>query len=534
MSEKSFPFVGRGAFYPFFFALLTTVSAQTASPTRVSPSNASIEAGRIDELVFGKLKSLGISPSERCSDEVFFRRVYLDVIGTLPLPQDARAFLASKDPNKRSALIDELLERDEFADYWSMKWSELLRVKAEFPSNLWPRGVQVYHEWIKTALKQNMPYDRFARELLTASGSNFHVPAVNFYRVFSPKDPLKTLEGVALIFMGTRTKNWSEEQRLGMAAFFARLGRKETGEWKEEILYFDPDEKWLNPATGKPPVPVLLDGKTVVLSPGEDPRVAFADWLTAPDNPWFARNIVNRVWSWLMGRGIIHEADDIRPDNPPQNPELLAWLEKDLVSHQFDLKHIYRIILNSRAYQLSAEPTAENRSDLSNFSHHPVRRLEAEVLIDALCRITGTTETYSSQIPEPFTFIPEDQRAIALADGSTTSPFLELFGRSPRDTGYESERNNDPSVTQRLHLLNSTHIQNKIQRGPALRKLFNENSDDPGKIRALYLAILSRFPTPEEEKTAGAYLQSGKSGKMEAAGDLAWALINTKEFLYRH
>ncbi len=213
------------------------------------------------------------------------------------------------------------------------------------------------------------------------------------------------------------------------------------------------------------------DGTPAHLSPDQDPREVFADWLIDAKNPWFARNIVNRVWSWLLGRGIIQEPDDIRPDNPPSNPDLLALLEQELVAHQYDLKHLYRLILNSKTYQLSCLPKAGDAADDADFAHYPLRRLDAEVLIDALDQITGTTEDYSSAIPEPFTFIPENQRSIALADGSITSSFLEMFGRPPRDTGLESERNNRPTADQRLHLLNSSHVQRKIEQSPMLRNL---------------------------------------------------------------
>lgn len=453
--------------------------------------------------------------------------------GTLPTAQEARDFIRSENKDKRSALIDELLQHDQCAEYWTMKWCDLLRVKAEFPSNLWPNGAQAYHEWIRSCLKQNMPYDKFAKELLTSNGSNFRVPQVNFYCSLPRNNPQKILDGVALTFMGMRTKNWSAEQRAGMEAFFARIGYKSTGEWKEEIIFFDPSGALTNSTTGKPQMPTPLGAAPIPLAADSDPRVAFADWLTTTDNPWFPQNIVNRIWAWLLGRGIIHEPDDIRPDNLPQNPEVLKYLEQELVSHNYDLQHIYRIILNSRTYQLSAEPTDKNRDDVANFSHYYVRRLDAEVLLDALCLITGTSEDYTSQIPEPFTFI-ENQRAISLADGSITSPFLELYGRPSRDTGFESERNNKPSTAQRLHFLNSTHVLDKLKRGNALRPAIGKIPGDGNKIQMLYLTILSRFPTEEEENTAYRYLHTDKRLPKEAWMDLAWALLNTKEFMYRH
>ncbi|MBC8870031.1 MAG: DUF1553 domain-containing protein [Planctomycetes bacterium] len=487
--------------------------------------------GTIDELVFGNLKKLEIEPAKVCSDEVFVRRAYLDVIGTLPTAAEAQEFLSDSDSKKRSVLIDRLLERDEFADYWAMKWCDLLRVKAEFPINLWPNGVQAYHRWIHTSIKGNMPYDRFVREILTANGSNFRDPPVNFYRAVQSQEPEAIAQAVALTFMGSRAENWPEDRLPGMAAFFSQIGYKQTGEWKEEIVFFDA----LKAADSDQISTILPDGTRVQLPPDKDPREVFADWMIAPGNEYFAGNIVNRIWYWLLGRGIVHEPDDIRPDNPPANPELLAYLEKELVDAQYDLKHIYRLILNSKTYQLSSIPRTDHPEAEAHFAYYPLRRLDAEVLIDALCQITGTTEEYSSPIPEPFTFIPENQRSIALPDGSITSSFLEMFGRPPRDTGFVSERNNRSTAGQRLHMLNSSHIREKIERSGRLRLLMQSSRRNPLKaVTGLYLTILSRPPTEEELKIVRDYSQSGAVTGQEALADLTWALINSAEFLYRH
>jgi hypothetical protein len=514
-------------------ALVGTAVPQALISPFESPA-APTPRSKIDELVFGRLKRLGIQPANACSDAVFVRRVYLDVIGTLPTAQEARTFLLDQDPNKRGTLIDRLLEREEFADYWAMKWSDLLRVKSEFPINLWPNAVQAYHRWIQTCIKENLPYDRFVREMLTASGSNFRVPQVNFYRAVQRKNPQALAKAVALTFMGVRAENWPQDRLSDMEAFFSQVGYKPTTEWKEEIVYFDPGKAASGSDANALQVFVFPDGKPAHPSPNQDPREVFADWLISPENPWFARNIVNRVWSWLLGRGIIHEPDDIRQDNPASNPELLAFLEQELIAARYDLKHIYRLILNSQVYQLSSIPRTDSPEGEANFSHYPLRRIEAEVLIDALCQITGTKEQYSSPIPEPFTFIPEDQRSIALADGSITSSFLETFGRPPRDTGLESERNNRPTATQRLHLLNSSHIQRKIEQSPKLRSLIQSRGNTREVVTGLYLTILSRFPTDEELKIVQAYSPSGAGKGREAVVDLAWALINSAEFLYRH
>ncbi len=425
--------------------------------------------GKIDELVFAKLQQLKIEPANLCSDGVFLRRVYLDTIGTLPTVDEARSFLDDKSADKRRVLIDHLLERPEFADYWAMKWSDLLRVKAEFPINLWPNGAQAYHRWIRTSIKEDMSYDRFVRELLTACGSNFRTPQVNFFRALQSKEPTAIAQAVALVFMGVRAESWPKERWAGMAVFFSQVGYKPTREWKEEIVVFDPRKAKTPPGT-PPPAAVFPDGTKAELPPGRDPREVFADWLINAKNPWFGRQIVNRAWYWLLGRGIVHEPDDIRADNPAQNKELLNWLAEELVRAKYDLKHIYRLILNSTTYQLSCIPKSKGPEAAANFACYPLRRLEAEVLLDAICQVTGTTESYSSMIPEPFTFIPEKQRSIALPDGSITSSVLETFGRPPRDTGLESERNNRMTAAQALHLLNSSHVRGRSRTGPRSKK----------------------------------------------------------------
>ena len=508
-------------------ALTGTIAARAQAGPYESPAKLT-PAGEIDQLVFRKLEQLDIKPANLCSDAVFVRRAYLDVIGTLPSAREASSFILNRDPNKRGKLIDQLLARDEFADCLAMKWSDLLRVKAEFPINLWPNAAQAYHRWIRTAIEENKPYDQFVRELLTASGSNFQVPPANFYRAMQNRDQKGTAQIVALTFMGERTDKWPAEKLAGMAAFFSQIGMKTTAEWKEEIVFFNPA------STNAQTTATFPDGTTVKLSPDRDPREVFADWLIDAKNPRFARSIVNRAWSWLLGRGIIQEPDDIRPDNPPSNPELLAFLEKELVASHYDLKHLYRLILNSQTYQLSSIPRSIKPEAAANFAFYPVRQLDAEVLADALCEITGTTEKYSSAIPEPFTFIPEKERSIALPDGSISSAFLEMFGRPPRDTGLESERNNQPTAAQRLHLLNSSHIQRKIEQSPKIKYLLKTRNNPRDVVTGLYLAILSRFPTEEELRIAEAYFPSGGADNRAAALDITWALINSAEFLYRH
>ncbi len=540
-------------------------SAKPSGPPPASLFDAFTPVNGVDTRVLATLRRKGIPPSARCTDEVFVRRVFLDAIGTLPTPEEARAFLSDRSPDKREKLVGALLSRDEFADTWGLKWGDLLRVKSEFPSNLWPNAVQAYDRWIRDSLRRNVPYDRFARELLTATGSNFRVPPVNFYRAFQDRSPRPIAENVALVFLGLRLSNagFDEAQQLGFAAFFAKIAYKGTDEWKEEIVFVNPEGQLADPKTGAPARPAPLGGKPLDLPPGRDPRIDLADWLTARDNPWFARAIANRVWYWLLGRGIVHEPDDLRPANPPWSPELLAFLEREVVEGGFDLTRLYRLILTSATYQLDSRPNAWNASDETGFARYRLRRLDAEVLLDAINQVTGSGEKYSSAIPEPFTYLPADQRAIALADGSIELPFLELFGRPPRNTSFESERVSAPSVFQAQHLLNSSHIQKKIeqskpllqiassaQRGaasgarsprrpastsPSRPEATKDGTPDAARpIEELYLRILSRYPTAEERRTALAYVSSSNRKPIESFYDIVWALLNSKEFLLRH
>jgi len=502
------------------------IYAQIRAPYEMKASTSS--KNPIDIQVVSELKKRGIPMANQSSDGVFIRRVYLDLVGALPAPDRVVQFLDDEDPKKRSALINELLERDEYADYFALKWCDLLRVKAEFPINLWPNAVQAYHHWILQAIRDNTPYDQFAKELLCSSGSNFRTPQVNFYRAIQGKTPLAIASAVVLSFMGMRLDKWPKEKVKDIEVFFSRVSYKGTAEWKEEIICPNPE-----PYNGMKAI--LPDNTKVTLPKDADPRLAFADWLITKNNPWFTRNIVNRYWAWFMGKGIIHEPDDMGPDNPPVYPRLLKCLEKELIKSKYDLKALIRLILNSRVYQQSPIPNT-NRPDASDlFACFPVRQLDAEVLIDALCWISGTTEKYMSPIPEPFTNIPEEHRTVTLFDGSITSQFLEMFGRPARDTGLMCERNNKTTDAQRLHMLNSTHIQTKIEKSKRLGKILRSARKNRSKvIRLAYLNILSRRPTDEEVVSAMEYYNAKSESTKEAAIDLIWALINSKEFLYQH
>jgi hypothetical protein len=449
--------------------------------------------GKIDELVFARLQKLGVSHAHVCTDAVFVRRVFLDVIGTLPTAAETGEFLKDKSPSKRAALIDRLLARDEYADYWGMKWSDLLRVKAEFPVNLWPNAAQAYHHWIVTSLRAICPTisspARCSRRTAAISAS---APSISTAPC-SPKSPPPSRAPSPSRLWASAPKNGQTQRLNAMGAFFTQLTYKATGEWKEEIVFFDPNKP--QPA-GDAPSPKFPDGTPATLSPDRDGREIFANWLVAPQNPWFTRVMANRVWSWLLGRGIVHEPDDFRTDNPPTNPALLDHLAAEFVAARFDVKQLMRMILNSQTYQLSSLARSTQPEAEANFAFYAPRRLDAEVLIDALNQITGTHEKYSSAIPEPFTFIPEDQRSIALPDGSITSSFLETFGRPfGRDTGLERNATTASPRRNACTLLNSTHVQRKLEQGPKLQAL-SARATDRARSSIPLLTILSRPPPP--------------------------------------
>ena len=501
-----------------------------ALPKAIKPFEASLvfrKVNPIDDYILQGLRSRGLQPAPLCSDSIFIRRLFIALLGRLPTAREVVDFLQESRFDKRSCLLNRLMQRPEFADYQTLKWGDILRIKAEFPINLWPNGVQAYNRWIHTALQKNMPYNQMAMAMLTGSGSNFREPQVNFFRALQSKTPEGIAKTVALTFMGVRFKSFTSAQQKALIDCFSRVRYKKSAEWKEEIVYNDP--------TPYPQRTITMpDGKLIHLTAYADPRHQFAAWLTAPDNPWFAKNIVNRIWFWLMGSGIIEPADDIRATNPAKYPRVLAYLEQELIKSNYDLHHIYRLIINSRTYQQSALARGKNALAEKWFACYPVRRLDAEVLADAVCNITGTHESYSSMIPEPFTFIPEEAPTITLGDGSITSQFLVMFGRPARDTGLLAERNNSPNSEQSLHLLNSTHIQNKLAKSWRLRALLRRYRRRPRElIKKLYLTILARYPTPHETKLAGQYYKKMDNSR-QATIDLVWALLNSKEFVYQH
>lgn len=563
----------------FVFAMAFSMNAaEIQSPYEKGENFAS--NGKIDELQLANLEKHGIKPAKISSDSAFLRRVYIDLIGTLPTMLETTKFLSDKSADKRSKLIESLLERKEFALYWSLKWGDILRVKSEFPINLWPNAVQAYSHWIWNAVQTNMPYDKFARELLTSSGSNFRDPPVNFYRATEDRSPFGLGKVAVLTFMGSRLQDWPETDRKEIEKLFSRVSYKKTDEWKEEIVFQNPEpiEKFSV---------IMPDGSTIKIHSGTDPRKAFADWLiSGSGTEWFAQAAVNRAWFWLFGRGIVHEPDNfvlqknkdgfsfsllgyffgsasnVNMGNPPCNPELLDFLADEFIQSGYDFKVLIKLIANSATYQQSCIPSTDLADAEKYFAAYPVRRLDAEVLADALSYLSETSPQYMSVIPEPFTYIPQEQPTIALDDGSITSSFLENFGRPARDTGYLMERNNETTYSQRLFLLNSTVIQNKVMNTPFLKNILKDaNGDAETVVKQIYLLVLSRYPTAEEFDTilqnyAEADLTKPQAqGKKPAKNDkqvnenkkkrrlknvnnscrqIIWALVNSREFLFRH
>lgn len=536
-------------FEKYMLMLLTAASCAVLNavpPVEPFEDSVSPIAGTktTDQLLEADWKVNSIIPSNRCSDSVFIRRASIDLTGMLPAPEEVTAFLEDKSPDKRAKLIDNLLERDSFVDYQSMKWCDVLRVKSEFPINLWPNAVQTYHRWIRDAVKSNMPLDRFARELLTSNGSNFRNPTANFFRASADRSPSGLAKAVCLTFLCRRWDSLSPQEQADMAKIFSRIAFKNTMEWKEEVVYSKTDDM--------EPFSVVLPGKAKIkVKRGEDPRAVFADWLINSEKPQdssffsmlfgrdpesgFSKAMVNRAWHWLFGRGLAESADDMRPDNPPVNARLLDYLSAEFIKSGYDFKALCRMIMNSAAYQMSSVRADNDANAVRHFAAYPVTRLDAEVIIDAICDLTGSKEEYVSVIPEPFTFIPRDSRTTALSDGSISSSFLENFGRPDRDSGLFSERNNSITANQRLYLLNSGDLLRRAANSNRVRNINRDKKLGPEKkIEALYLNVLSRYPTKAEMDSILAYRKAMNIDITQAVSDTFWVLINSKEFLYRH
>jgi hypothetical protein len=487
----------------------------------------------IDSLVARKWTALGLTPSPPCTDAEFVRRAFLDAIGTLPTPAEVEAFLADRTPDKREKLIDALLSRQEYADYWTLKWGDLLRVGR---GRLGEKGMWSFYNWLHTAVRENRPVDRWVRELLTAQGSSYTTGPANYYRVAT--SPADLAETTSQVFLGVRMQcakchhhpfeKWSQDDYYSLAAFFARVGSKGSDEFGifggERVVRLNATGEVRHPKTGKELKPRPLDGP-----PSDDPvdrRRALADWLTAKENTLFARNIVNRYWAYLMGRGIVEPVDDMRVTNPPTNPELLDVLAKSFVESGYDLKALVRTIMTSRVYQLSSATSAANAKDEAFFSHYRLRRIPAEALLDAIGAATGTVEKFNG--------LPRGTRAIQLPDAGIDSYFLDTFGRPKREIACECERTGEPNISQALHLMNSDFVNRKVSQSEGrIAKRIEANEPTHAIIRELYLATVSRPPNPTELATALRLVAKAPSRK-EGVEDLLWTLLNSREFLFNH
>jgi hypothetical protein len=490
----------------------------------------------IDGHVIRKLKKLNIAPSDLCDDSTYLRRVYLDVIGTLPTADEARRFLNDKRANKRELLVDELLERPEYADYWALKWSDLLRVDRQA---LGHKKAYAFYRWIRDSLAKNKPFDHFARELLTAEGPLEETGPANFYKVVTK--PGETASTLSQVLLGVRIAcaechhhpydRWSQTDYYGMQAFFAPVSLRPSARGESLQALGDPVTK--HPRTGDTVFPYALAMKMPDKAPAGDRREVLADWMTSPSNPWFARNLANRMWAHMLGRGLVEPIDDVRDTNPPSNPELLDALAKHVVHSKFDTKALIRAIARSRTYQLSSKPNASNEKDEMNYSRALFRRIEAEVLLDMVSQTLGVPEKFGGAAP--------GTRAIQLWDSKVTHYFLKLYGRPQRLTACECERVVEPSVSQVLHLLNSPEIHDKLthERGNVARWV-REKKSDVELVDEIYLAFYARLPDEKERKASLAFLTEvvarspdRATARRAAAEDLAWTLMNTLEFGFK-
>lgn len=488
----------------------------------------------IDELVFEKLTALGLPASQLCDDSTFLRRTTIDIAGRLPSLAETEAFLADQDANKRAKWIDTLLASPDYAEYFGSKWSSILRNKRRADTD--KRATYAFYDWIRQSLNENKPYDQFVREVLTATGEPGKNPSVGWYR--EVKDSSAQVEDTAQLFLGLRIQcarchhhpfeKWSQQDYYGFQAFYSQVGRKKGSLTADERIYHRRGvAQATNPKTGQAVKPTGLGSPSLELTQDQDPRHAMVDWMASQDNPFFAPALVNRYWKHFFGRGLVDPEDDMRVTNPATNPKLLEALAKNFIASKFDLKQLVRTICNSQVYQLSAEPNEWNANDKQNFSRYFPKRLNAEVLLDAIDQVTATSTGFGG--------MPSGTRAVELPDNGFNSYFLTVFGRPESSSACECERSGEANLAQSLHLLNSSEIQGKLTTGSGRAAILanDKNRDTAAKIRELYLLTFSRLPTADEIAIATAHVEKNTDAKL-AFEDIVWALINTKEFLFNH
>ena len=486
----------------------------------------------IDDAVDQKLKQLKYLPSDLCTDEEFIRRVYLDVIGILPTLEEVTAFAGDQDPNKRDKAVDQLLDRPEYSKFWALKWGDLLRLTSGQVTN---EGVYKYYRWVERSFRENKPYDQFATELLTATGSTFSNPAANFYR--TSKDMNDCVETISQVFLGARLQcakchnhpfeRWTQDNYYGMAAFFNRVQRKNTKRANEMFIFVSQSGEVTQPRTQQQMKP-WVPGQGDIENPNEfDRRLDFAKWLTEPDNPFFAKIEVNRIWSQVFGRGIVEPADDFRDTNPPSNALLLDQLAQDFVDNGYDRKKILATILKSRTYQTSYQPNDFNEDDTKYFSHYQPRLLSAEQLLDAICHVT--------QVAESFGGLPAGTKATHLpAPDLVNNEFLKIFGQPERQTVCACERTNESNLSMAIQFFNGPLIYGKLKdESNSFRKSMTDGKSNTEIIKLLYNLAVCRNPSDTELKASLEHIES-KEDRVEALEDICWAILNTNEFLFQH
>lgn len=490
-------------------------------------------ANYVDRLAAEKWKKLGLLPSPRCDDAAFIRRVTVDVCGRLPTVEETRRFLADAAPTKRAVLIDRLLDSPDYPAFFAMRWGVILRNSRLAGAD---QATYAFHNWLKDMIARNRPYDEMVRGVVAAAGEWQDAPAINWYWQMRDDQLHQVTADTAQVFLGVRLQcarchhhpyeRWGQEDYFGLAGFFTRLGRKSFGQPPPYFASSNVTTGEKNPLTGKVPEPKYPDGDYATFTPEQDPRHALVDWMTQPDNPFFAKVMVNRLWGHFMGRGLVDEVDDIRDTNPPSNPQLLDALAKDFVEHQFDVKHIIRTLLNSRVYQLSSDPTEFNEHDRQNFARFYARRLIAEVLHDAVDQTCGTQTRFSN--------MAGNARAVDLPHEGFGSYFLDTFDRPRRVTGCECERSSSATLAQVLLMANSDDIENKLAAGDGkIATLLKAGKPITEVIEELYLAGYSRVPRPRELDAMVKYVES-QENKQQALEDVLWTIVNSKEFMFNH
>jgi hypothetical protein len=497
------------------------------------------ETNYIDKHVFAKLKLLGIPPSDLCADQEFVRRAFLDVCGILPTPDETTAFLKDTDTNKRDKLIDTLLSRPEYADFWTLKWADLLRSSRRA---IQIKGTHVYQKWLRDHVAANTSFDRLTRDLLTATGNSSTNPATHFYRTV--RDPMVLAETTAQLFLGIRMQcakchnhpfeRWTQDDYYSLAAFFARVKQKRDPSQMGssfidgfgEVVFVAKTGEVKHPRTSKNATLRIAGGPEITLPAEKDRREALAEWLIAPDNPYFSKALANRVWFHLFGRGIVDPVDDFRDSNPAANDELLDALAKDLIKNKYDVKYLIRTIMRSRSYQLSTQTNDFNRDDFKYFSHAIPKLLSAEQLLDAVCAATAVSEQFPG--------LPLGTRATQLPDGEFNHIFLKTFGQPGRELACECERESDTNLAQALHLINGPTINEKL-RSPNNRvgKLRALRVPEREMVKSLYVAAIGRPPSDDELAKQLEHVKKS-ADKRKAWEDVQWALLNSKEFLFRH